>query len=739
MFNRKSDNHNTMTSDYLVEDTKELWNQETVQGKNIAKAARYALKHPNSPIKNVISGTNTKAKLLGIDSIDNFSVSIKEIIKPAKKGETIGNCVFCKKPLSAGAVRCTINCNGQNIHTSENGELVSRDKCLENLLYLAVASKKTTFDPRNLERDRKQYSRERIDKATLPLDTLSRKVVNALKANMGELQQYGISLDTEIQASIADEIQRQILGGDITGLLRRADIAQFKDTIQWALAHQEAMYDQDAINAAMIIQHAPELLDDEETRTTVFTNLFLYEAQERKLKSSGQLAGIKDDLLYLVECGELSLKTRLPRITFFKGAQWQNKTLDDILGQPTDSITKAEAIAVRLSVPRLREKRKEHNRELMDSYCDHRTWNGMITALYNKFKQERETYRKAHENEEKSPETSWKKPTYLALKRFFELFELSNQLRPTSFRDVALNYIYMPNAKAEIEQLYVEAKKLEAGLNPRENYVSLNGLQTTAEILMNAAIEEQPPQHTKSKLRESKLNIRQIRELAANIRTDIIKEKYMKTLQKAESLAEQYTESPETLENLSYLAEMYTSIFAKRMDNTSAQTGKFGKSPEFNLKNYQGKSYFTQEQQQAIKNAKERAQQALPKGFTRPSEAEQAYNDVKELASTYNLYTSHLSAGIDFHKMTVEQNTYPDYAIENANYPNKPLEVTVELATQVLTLTKPEAAAYNKKHYNRIPTDIKDILASPKTRVTQELANKIKEQYEGYIKHENKA
>jgi len=630
------------TLDTLAEETYQLFDQRTRQGKHFAdQAVSYAIEHPNSSVKDILNYFISRAKVRGVQNIKTLDISLCEMADSATKGEKIGQCVFCKKQIRHG-VRFTCTADGTSLNTGENGDLVSMDKCWHNLTYLIQASKSLDFNMNELTLEKKTYEREKLDKIMIPIEQLSKKILRQLENDV-DFKRYGLELESEIGASVADQIQKQILGGDITGLLRHADAARFKDTIKWAIGHKKGIYDPQVLEAVTLLEKRPDAIKDEHIVT-----LFLYEFQERRLQLEGELSGIKDDILYLAEKGELKLSTKLPSIKIFPRARQKHKTLADILdnnGKPIDSVTKAEATAVRLAVPRLREKRKEHNRKILDEYCDHREWNEIIGRLYETFNEQKENYKEAKENEEKNPETIWKKPTYLALKDFFEKMEAARAVKEMSFRDVFLNYIFMPKASETAELLFVEGQKLRAGAQPRKEYISLkqSGYEKTKEELaeiLNTAKGIPLDKTTYEAIRSKQAGIGDINDCKKTLELisyGILPQKPMKKekLQKLEEAFKDFSHSPETTEQANYLALVSRTKYAQEIYNTNGKK-KYPVIPK-NIANFEGKTHFTKEQQNAIKYAYGGTRSRFPKNYGLPSQMEEQYEKIREFLKTHTI------------------------------------------------------------------------------------------------------
>ncbi len=726
------------TLDTVAEKTYQLFDQRTRQGKHFAKqAVDYSIEHPNSSVKDILNYLISRAKVNGVSQIKTLDISLREMAESATKGEKIGQCVFCKKQIRHG-VRFTCTADGTSLNTGENGDLVSIDKCWHNLTYLIQASKTTEFDMDELTLDKKNYERERLDKVTIPLEQLSNKILRKLENNI-DFQRYGLDMESEIGASVADEIQKQILGGDITGLLRHADAARFKDTIKWAIGHKKGIYDPQVLEAVTLLENRPDAVKDEH-----LINLFLYEFQERQLKLEGELSGIKDDILYLAEKGDLKLTTKLPSIKVFPRARQKHKTLAEILdnnGKPIDSVTKAEATAVRLAVPRLREKRIEHNRETLDSYCDHREWNQIIDKLYSTFEEQREKYKEALENDEKNPETIWKKPTYLALKDFFEKMEAARAVKNMSFREVFMNYVFMPNAKETAETLFVEAQKLISGANPRKEYVSItqegydkNKLTEILKTCKGIPIDRT----TYEAIRQHKVGIGDINNAKKTLELisfGILPQKPManEKLQKLEDALKAFEYSQETAEKANYLAEVSRTKYASEITNMDRK-----RTPVIpkNILNFEGKTHFTNEQNQVIKHAYDGTRCRFPRNYETPQKMDEQYQGIKEFLKAHTILDG--SPFRENQQLTANEDAL--YAkrniVDTCGNPEELPRITSETARKVRALLNYDNPK-DKQLYEYVKkTDKQQIekwLAEPSVRVTQSWLDNL-EQWYSHIK-----
>jgi len=727
------------TLDTISEETYRLFDQRTRQGKHFAKqAVEYSLEHPNSSVKDILNYIISRAKVNGVPQIKTINISLREMAESATKGEKIGQCVFCKKQIRHG-VRFTCTADGTSLNTGENGDLVSIDKCWHNLTYLIQASKSLDFNMDELTLDKKNYEREKLDKVMIPLEQLSNKILKRLEQD-ADFKRYGLDLDSEIGASVADEIQKQILGGDITGLLRHADAARFKDTIKWAIEHKKGIYDPQVLEAITLLEHRPDAIKDEH-----LINLFLYEFQERRLQLEGELSGIKDDILYLAEKGELKLTTKLPSIKVFPRARQKHKTLADILdnnGKPIDSVTKAEATAVRLAVPRLREKRTEHNRKALDNYCEHREWNTIIDKLYSTFEEQREEYKEAKEKEEKDPETIWKKPTYLALKDFFEKMEAARAVKQMTFREVFLNYVFMPNAEETAETLFVEGQKLTSGANPRKEYISLNKSNYTnynktkehlTEILKTAS--GVPLDRTSyESMRNSKSGIGDINDAKKTLELisfGILPQKPMdiEKLQRLEEALKSFEYSSETAEKANYLAEVSRTKYASEITNMDRK-----KTPAIpkNTLNFEGKTHFTKEQKNTIKYAYQNVRCRFPKNYETPAQMEAQYEKIKEFLKTHTVLDG--SPFRENQQLTANENTL--YAkrslVDTCENPEELPRITSETARKIRALINFNNPKDKQLHEYAKKTDkqqIEKLLAEPTVRVTQNWLDNLEQWY----------
>lgn len=724
------------TLDTVAEETYQLFDQRTRQGKHFAdQAVSYAIEHPNSSVKDILNYIISRAKVNNISQIKTIDISLREMAESATKGEKIGQCVFCKKQIRHG-VRFTCTADGTSLNTGENGDLVSIDKCWHNLTYLIQASKTTDFNMDELTLEKKTYERERIDKLMIPLEQLSNKILKRLE-NDADFKRYGLTLESEIQASIADQIQKQILGGDITGLLRHADAARFKDTIRWAIEHKKGIYDSQVLEAVTLLENRPDAVRDEHLVT-----LFLYEFQERQLKLEGELSGIKDDILYLAEKGELKLTTKLPSIKVFPRARQKHKTLADILshnGKPIDSVTKAEATAVRLAVPRLREKRIEHNRAILDQYCDHRGWNQTIDKLYATFLVEKEEYKQALENEEKNPETIWKKPTYLAIKDFFEKMEAARAVKDMSFREIFLNYVFMPNAEDTAELLFVEGQKLFAGANPRKEYVSIakegydkKKLTEILEICKGVPIDRT----SYEAIRQHKVGLGDINNAKKTLEFSsygILPQKAIKKerLEKLEEALKTFEHSPETASQANYLATVSRTKYAKEITNLDRK-----KTPIIpkNINNFEGKTHFTKEQQNTIKYAYQRTRSRFPKNYETPAKMEEQYEKIKEYLKTHTVLDSSLFSRYQkFQQNNEDKKLYEiQTAVDKIGEPENLPRITSETAKKIRELInfnnpKDKQLYENAKKMDK--QEIEKLLADPTVRVTQDWLENLEQWY----------
>lgn len=731
------------TLEKIIQETREVFDQRTTQGKHFAnEVTRYANDHPQSSVKDILFYIIARSKVNGIEKITDLNVTLREIAQSAETHQHIGQCVFCKKKIRHGA-RFSCTANGQTLNMGENGDLVSLDKCWENLLYISLASKDTDFNMENLTEEKKSSHYERIEKVNIPISTLSKKAIESIKNNI-DLKRYGIDLESEIKASVADEIQRQIFGGDISGLLRNADSASFKDTIKWAIAHKEGIYSPEALKAITLIENRPDAVKNDDLIT-----LFLYEFQERMLQLEGELSGIKDDIIYLSKLGETNLTTKLPPIKLFPYARRRHNTLADILdqnGKPIDSVTKAEATAVRLAVPRLREKRAEHNRKILDRYCTPQEWTKITNHLYNTYNAEKDKYWKAKKEKEKKPETIWKKPTYLALKDFFEKMEAAKAAKDITFRETFIRYIFMPKAKDTAELIFVEGQKLQGWANPRKEYTSLINAseeyaKTPEELIdiynKSKGIPNDPT--SAKKLAKKKFGLRDITTLNKSfeyITFGIVTEKRPKkeNLLSIEEALKPFEYSPETTQKANYLCHVQESKYSKDVEKDWNGTQIMPR----NIKTFKEKTHFTTEQQKTIEYAYKAVASQFPKNCQLPEEVDKKYEEITQFLKTHTILDGSLfidkqelkaadASECDLH----QKRNLIDICAQPENLP----KITNETAKKIRTLIniKNSNSQKNSQLYENIQKmnneKLEQHILDPNVRVTQSWLDNLESWY----------
>lgn len=463
----------------------ERWNTESQTGKNFKKLEAWTDEHTQSGITKFFDRIHLFMDKAGIDKGESLEVVVTECLPPSEKKEF--QCQNCGRKHVKNATRITYRVNGQRLLKGEVGEVYG-DECFANVTYVAEAAKREDFElPIIDERQRKQEV-ERLSKVKISLDQLSKKTIE-------KLREMGYDLDTRIPAEAADEIQKSILKGDHS-LLR--GIEGCNDLVNWGIREFRQITDPDIkYTIALMLTKQFKRITAEQ-----WNEFLLYAWQNRLVGAKEELAGIKEDIIYLSSTETerakqtvekykpINLEQELIPIKLFDKTAWENITLNEILYN-REKITKAQSRAVRRTVPYLQSRRVYHNRTITNSYCPWREFSELLEKLEKKYENSKQQYIEAKKQGIKAPDNPWK-DSYKRLKK--SVFDKKEKIERTeekmTLRELILKHTPMPEAEEAIKTLYVEGRKLELAEQFGEDILRYSFITTNeaAEILAKGGL-----------------------------------------------------------------------------------------------------------------------------------------------------------------------------------------------------------------------------------------------------------
>ncbi|HLF54356.1 MAG TPA: hypothetical protein VI612_01405 [Candidatus Nanoarchaeia archaeon] len=747
------------------------WNTRKTEGANVKeKLADYAANRQGGTELHTLQHINQLADSLKIKKISTLSVKVHDRIE----GEDLGVCQLCGQHGLKKATTISFAINGKS---KPGARFLVGDNCLERTAHWVEGIRHKDYE--NFKDDqRESQETEKAETVEIPIGMLSRKIVRLLK-------EQKFDLDRKIATYAVQDVQKQMLRGDFTGLERRIDAGEFRAMSNWIAAKRKAEEIEDPV-----ILYAASLLPENAGKLTpeLATAILLYQWQERPLKAAGEIGDIKDDILYLAglpknspvikEHGKVNLGKRVKPVKLWKKAKWKKATLGELLEK--DSITKSQARAIRLAIPRLQERREYHNRTTMDSYCDDREFNKIMQNLQERVKKYNSEKTDALRNKRHSLECPWQQDSYKIMRKFFRHARRVQRLQPdATLREVLATNFGMREAAATARTLYIEGRKLylaEAIGQKilRDKYTTAKeapALEKLIKKLTQSAIEfENLPQHTREHLRkagikqyeafkkdvEHILKAREYGILPAEYQTD--------WLERTKAFAENYQKAPETIKQIKHIRMLEESTLEFKLTNVNADDGAHATRKDqarFSAKTYEGKKYFTPEQQKAIAAVFN----WLPEEFRNLNGAglqkvKQALERVQEFYRENNVYNNEnvvrkpgyyevVTSFLFFNREKIKQIKGPQSYIplgwilardeeirkfreneEQSNYKR----LTEELKSKVRELAKPEAkeASFNNQ-YNRLDVlfgeSVEDILAKENVVITRHMAEMINNLY----------
>ncbi len=775
-----------------------LGNKDTIVGRNInTKLTRFAQQHPGSAEAGILTLLKTqKAKARITEPIKSIEFDFDE--KPYSTAEIENQCFNCKSGLKHMR-KADMYINGKTVNFGETGNNLGED-CYDIITGLAEGLKHSDYRPRIIEKREQKQRIESAAKAKMRLDQLAVKVVEKLRAQ-------DIDLTQRIRADIADEIQDQVMRGEFSGLERELDPGRFMDIYGWAIAHSHEITDKR-------IRRTIALLTTQEERVSQadLHDLVLWEYQKRPWATSGELGGVKEDILYLADLsekrpehpvikkyGKVDLDKELTPIKIWDRAIWEKITLRDAVGdtpeerknkkeeeikQGRPAITKAQGKAAKYAVPYLRERRIEHNREIVRKYCsDPDEFAKLLENVEQRYLKEKADYAGAKKARIREPAGYWT-AAYKKLAPFFSLKEeiYKTRAKPT-LRQILLSYVFMQDADKTTRRLYIEGKKLDLAAKLGKEDVLGQAYSTVQEAadklytaipeaermqkfnenldkLLNGAIEfdekkdgkkiKRVPRRTQERFTKAGMTQQRINNLMADVQesisTGLIPTKYLQPdgkkvsmLERALKITADYQKDEETVKHISYLRQLESELSVK-IDRVRADDGKtaFKKSdPGFSTKCYDGKTYFSPKQKEAVNNLygmlnTELKELNIPQAKKAAEQAEKFFEDHK-------IYTAR-RWGAEKTGFSLEQED-PRYRY-GLSIQYKPFKQYIQAAEEIQKFKEGKESKYvrlNQRLRERIlglqqsaglPKNINEILEDQKTMLTRDAVDAINSRYQ---------
>jgi hypothetical protein len=730
--------------------TMQLGSNKTIVGKNInKKLVPFARKHPESAEAHFLSTIQTGMAEAGIDGkLTSIEIDFDE--KPYSTETIDNNCVNCGRGIKYMR-KVDLHINGKPVNFGKTGNNMGED-CFDITTGLCEALKQGNYKPRIMDEKKQRAEIEKTAKVKISLDQLAKKAANSI-------QEAGISLDSKIKASIADDVQEQIIRGDLSGLKRELDPGKSADVLGWLIANSRTIYDKQVRKTTALLATQPELVSQEDLHDAV-----LYEWQERLWGTSGELGGIKEDLHYLAELsktnpahkvirkyGKTDLDTTLTPIKAFNRARWEDITLRTILGDTEQeaskkkkseinhgrtAATKAQARAVKYAVPYLRERRIYHNRQAMNALASPEEFSRLLENVEKRYNREKAEYAAQKARGVEKPIGYWES-NYKKIAPFFSLKEEihKTKAKPNN-RQVLLSYVFMQDAEKTARQLFVEGKKIDLAVEKgnhiaEESYAPLADVKAEVkdfdsklEKLLNSAIEfENTPSRTGRRIRKAGMAKETLRHIVESIRETyqfgIVEAQYAQrkgtmpsALARALEMAADYEKiDAETQQKLGKLqalaAHPAIQLKFKNVKNNKfyggikAENGdwtKGEKAPVFDLKAYEGRKYINAEQKKTIN----RVYMLCPAKDADLEKVSEDYSKLTDFYKNKKVYTS------EYYKITFERVT--GVPSEGRHFQFRSPKALEEELGEIAKLEAGE-----KSRYNRVTDELKQQLSVLRT------------------------
>ena len=768
----------------LRAETGKHWDTKKTPGMNMhSEVAKAAVERPAEAIEDILRFTNSTIAIANAGKAQTFEVHYQRPDINTEKG-TIGNCQICGHPNLKHGSSIVCSVNGKPAHAGKQGVLIGRE-CEKHAVYILEEIKHKDFKMYEPDRRQRERARENTGKMTIELDQLPAPEVSTLR-------EEGYDLNSEIGIEAVKAIRKQIAKGDFSGLEREIDPGKNKDMIRWAISkkRENDIYDSGVYDTVTLLEHNPKRVTK-----NMWAKFVLYYWQERKWAAKGELAGVKDDILYLEKLQKedssntligsgINREQKVAPVKAFSKAQWEEVTIGDLLTR--DSVTKAQSRALKHAAPYLQEKRERHNRELMNSYCKPEEFGKLLENLREKYHEEKGRFHEAKIKRIRRPDTLWAKADYKVLKKFFNNEEKTTAQNKISTREYAISFLTMPEAAGTdnisitekvqapvIRTLYVEGKKLELA-KKLNDYSILKGeympvqeaaavlkdkdFETKLDKLVNGAVElDDPPRTLKNKIAGMRISRRGFKTMIEDLRQaqeeGLIPTKYVQDsrglLAKAIDITKDYEADDGSIaKDISWLKNLEKELEVS-IENVNAETGYSttrNKDPRLKTSTYEGKKYFTGTQKTAFKkfmNASYIPDELEKADIQKVKEAKEA---VKKFYDDNVVFTNWQPDYVEFNKdkgkgMQGHAVKYPDVnwllseakRIQEGTYYTR---VTADIKKKMKVLLDERARKlFGRSVYAWQGEELEKTLNDPKTILSGQLAEAIENKYNAFIQH----
>ncbi len=769
-----------MSTEPLAKSVQKHWKQGDVRNA-FTTIAKYVTEHPEQKaLEAMLTKIHSAMDAAGIKKGEKVEIHFKGR-QESPKHHREGKCLFCPNHLRF-KTKVAFSVDGKTLDFGRLGDLVG-DECFSHFTYIVEAARRPGFkmyDMPDRERD-KHY--ERLKKVNVTLEQLSPKAVR-------ELSKEGFDLREEIPAALADEIQKQIMRGDFSGVRRETDTGKNKDIVQWGISNRRdgKIYDPAIIHTVNLLEHRPDRVTPEQ-----WTAYLLYQWQEREFEAKTELGIVRDDILYLAKLqkeqpnhrvvrrhAQVDLDKKLDPVKIYNKARWEEITLGQILDEKRASVTKAQSRAAKHAVPRLDERRAYHNLLIVREYCKAKELNQILAELETRYLAERQRYaNEKHSNPKAEPDWPWKRDASSVLEDFF----IDNKQRiaqtdtKVTTQDILLKYVKMQDAQNVVRTLYTESRKLQLAQKTGDHVLgqsytpvqdlNIPELEQKLDKLLNSALEiDKPTRDGRQRVQKTRMNAKTVKKLIEDVREahnfGILPTKYVQPDSKQPSMLERALEITADYEkddgtiakHVAYLQQLETELGVniKDVKASDGRTARRKSDARLKTSTYAGKTYFSKEQKTALLTLMEKwgpfpsefRDLDIPKAKETIERVRKFYEEHKIYSNQYSGRWFHGSSdNVDFKKIEAPGNAgnainYPpineftqeDKYIQEGHY----TRVNAEIRKQ-LEVLQTERARRLHSYTIHIPDkkELEKILKDEKTLLAQPLVKAINDKYNAFM------
>jgi len=654
-----------MAQEHVKEDwTPKYWNPKFTQGKNMIDQVGPFQMEKNfrglngfmdwAHIK--IAKATPKAKQKTKKSLvkaKDFKIKFGRSPKPID-GQDLGICIFCGQTLTGYAATVRAYVNGKL--APKNKKDICGQGCEQRILKLTEESTQEDFKP---EWDI-QASRPTIES----LVTMITKLKDLPPRLAGPLREEGFFMEATVPtAYAAGDLRKEVRAKEFSETRRQADPGRTSALVTWMRKNHQDIYDPEVFDTVTRILNGFDVSRERWERFEAYLDL------DRELPAASQLP-FRQEIYFWEKMskedpynplvsekfgGKIDLETKLkvPHKVFSKD-RWAelfgDKTLKSLLEQK--AATEAESDSVEQTATHLGSRREAYNRDLMNFYTAHQEFSRLLGILEGELDKDRARMAREYEEDpESKPESVWTKPTYAAIRNFFDEANKICEKNDITMRDYILNFTRVRWDQGKtvrssddlIKLLFTEARKLdlveelkeqgeenhEAVL--RQSYAPVieaarqmtdddaeNFRIALEDILPHAALEieilpgEKASQHlpsgTKNALKSAGFTVynsavKVLREVRASMEHGIVPKKHAKNLERIAKLTKHFKEDETTEQSVKQIAMLTEDTLTRLKIDVSAHTGCTSKRigiPKFRIANYVGRTYFTSDQVNAV-------------------------------------------------------------------------------------------------------------------------------------------